>query len=272
MKFKQLLYMGMGALLTWPAMIQLAYADNAQNPMIPQSERNFGMTPQEHYEEVMHEVMLDITIVGILVSLVAIYFLIVYKRKSPDDVGKQPKLSPQAVLGWVILPSAIFLADDFYLFAKGWDLHDHYRKVPANAYEIKVTGAMWSWTYDYPNGVQSMNELVVPQGQPVLLRMTSLDVIHSHYLNRYHVTEDTSPGRVTYQWFLPDKIEESVVTCREYCGMMHSGMYGKVKVVSRPEFDQWLSAQAAKAELNITKPDTVAAMDDRGAKTRVTVN
>jgi cytochrome c oxidase subunit 2 len=181
-----------------------------------------------------------------------------YRRKSVDQVGKQPKLSTQAMLGWLIIPSALFLADDIFLFAKAWDLHDNYRKVPANAYEIKVTGSLWSWTYEYPNGVTSSNELVVPVGGPVLLRMTSTDVIHSHYMNRYRVTEDVVPGRVTYQWFLPDEVGESVVTCREYCGMLHSGMYGKIKVVDKQEFDTWMNERVASAAGHVINPSEVA--------------
>ncbi|HHM04449.1 MAG TPA: hypothetical protein ENJ19_01740 [Gammaproteobacteria bacterium] len=217
---------------------------------VPRQSRDFGITPHAHYDEVLHHVFLDLAIIGVVFTLVTLYFMFVYKRKHAEEVGTQPRLSTQAMLGWLIIPSALFLADDLYLFVKAWDLHDDYRKVPANAYEIKVTGALWSWSYEYPNGAVSANELVVPVGRPVLLRMTSKDVIHSHYLNKYRVTEDVMPGRVTYEWFMPDEIGESVVTCREYCGMMHSGMYGKVKVVSKEDFDAWLrqlSSQASTA-------------------------
>ena len=139
------------------------------------------------------------------------------------------------------------MADDYYLFAKGWDLHDHMRAVPRGAYEIKATGQMWSWSYEYPNGASSINELIVPVGKPILLRLSSLDVIHSHYVNKYRITEDAVPGRTNYQWFLPNEEGESVVTCREYCGTAHSEMYGKVKVVSQVEFDKWLIDNAPKA-------------------------
>jgi len=221
---------------------------------VPEQTRKFDLPPHKHYDQVLHEVLLDLTIIGVVAALITIYFLIAYKRKSPDSVGKAPKLSMQATLGWLIIPSALFLADDFFLFAKAWDLNDNVRKVPANAYEIKVTGALWSWSYEYPNGVSTINELVVPIGKPILLRMTSIDVIHSHYLNRYRVTEDVVPGRISYQWFLPDEKGESVVTCREYCGMMHSSMYGKVNVVSQSDFDRWLQEQAAAATLSQPTP------------------
>lgn len=221
---------------------------------VPEQTRKFDLPPHKHYDQVLHEVFVDLIIIGVVAALITLYFLIAYRRKSPDSVGKGPTLSMQAMLGWLIIPSALFLADDFFLFAKAWDLNNNTRNVPANAYEIKVTGALWSWSYEYPNGVSTINELVVPVGKPILLRMTSIDVIHSHYMNKYRVTEDVVPGRISYQWFMPDELGESVVTCREYCGMMHSGMYGKINVISQNDFDRWLQEKAAAAALSQPTP------------------
>lgn len=222
--------------------------------------REYGMTPHEHYDKVLHEVYWDITIIGIVFAAIAVYFLIAYRRRAPGEAGRLPKLSPQAAIGWLIIPTFLFMADDFYLFAKGWELHNQYREVPKDAYEVKVTGQIWSWTYTYPNGTEAYNELRVPEGRAVLLRMTSRDVIHSHYMPHFRVTEDLMPGRVTYQWFMPDKVGEYVVTCREYCGTGHSGMYGKVIVMPRNEFETWLASVAP------TKPVARDAVSDKTAE------
>ena len=244
-----------GALSTLMLFPVLTWAED-----VPERVREFGMTPHDHYDLVLYEVFVDLAIIGIIFALVTLYFMFAYRRKSPDEVGRQPKLSTQAMLGWLIIPSALFLADDIFLFAKAWDLHDNYRKVPANAYEVKVTGSLWSWNYEYPNGVSIDNELVVEQGKPVLLRMTSDDVIHSHYLNRYRVTEDLMPGRVTYQWFMPDELGESVVTCREYCGLLHSNMYGTVRVLATDDFNAWMAEQVAALDTNDIKANEIAAV------------
>ena len=249
------------------ALTAALYAGGVSAQNIPRQTKDFGMTPHEHYDYVLHHVFIDLAIIGVVFTLVTLYFMFAYRRKHPDEVGSQPKLSTQAMLGWLIIPSALFLADDLYLFAKAWDLHDNYRNVPEDAYEIKVTGSLWSWSYEYPNGAVSVNELVVPVDQPVLLRMTSTDVIHSHYMNKYRVTEDVLPGRVTYQWFMPDELGESVVTCREYCGMLHSGMYGTVKVVTQSEFDGWLAQSAAKAAPADSGDNDVAAVQGGAAVT-----
>ena len=148
-------------------------------------------------------------------------------------------------LGWLVIPVAVFLADDLYLFAKGMELHNHYRNnIPTEANEVKVTASLWNWNYNYGNDVETDGELIVPVGKPVLLRMISDDALHSHYMKKYRVTEDVMPGRITYQWFMPDTIGESVVTCREYCGEGHSNMYGVVKVLSQADYDEWYAEEA----------------------------
>ena len=227
---------------------------------VPEQSRQWSVPPHVQFDELLHEVFWDITIIGVLLAAMAAYFLFVYRRRSPDEVGRLQKLSPQAAMGWLIIPVALFMADDIFLFAKGWELHKQYREVPKGAYEIKVTGAMWSWTYTYPNEVETYGELKVPIGTPILLRMTSEDVVHSHFIQHFRLTEDLMPGRVTYMWFLPDKVGEYVVTCREYCGPGHSMMYGKVVVMAKSEFDAWLESEAAA----IAAPAALASAGDGG--------
>ena len=52
--------------------------------------------------------------------------------------------------------------------------------------------------------------------------------------------------RSTYLWFYPKAPGEHIVTCAEYCGVMHGYMAGKVIVLPEAEFKAWLDAEAAK--------------------------
>jgi cytochrome c oxidase subunit II len=54
------------------------------------------------------------------------------------------------------------------------------------------------------------------------------------------------PGRVTFLWFYPEKPGEHVVTCAEYCGIMHSYMAAKIVVMEPAAFDDWYRGQAQK--------------------------
>ncbi len=260
MKMKSIVYRALGALLALPLVPGLAHAFQMQ---IAHRDNYEGWTPHAHWDAMWSEVMWDIIIIGVVYFAVALYFLFRYKRTGHGQIGESPKLSSQAVIGWVVIPCMLFLGDDLFLFAKGYDLHNHMREVPANAWTVKVTGSMWNWNYDYGNGVDVDGELRVPVGKPVVLRMTSDDVVHSHYMNRYRVTEDVMPGRVTWQWFMPDKLGESVITCREYCGANHSKMYGKVIVMTQADYDAWMKQALADARADTgtqiaSAADTVA--------------
>jgi cytochrome c oxidase subunit 2 len=213
--------------------------------------------PARGWDHLWHEVLIDISILGVIFALITAWFVYRYRRRDPAQHGQGVKLTPALAIGWVLIPSFIFMADDFFLAAKGWGLWNTYRNVPADRLEVKLESGMYSWDYTYPNGLRVQNELRVPAGKPVLLRMTSRDTIHSHFIPDFRVKEDSMPGRVTYLWFLPDKPGEHVVTCAEYCGIMHSYMAGKIIVVPAAEFAAWYDGEAAKLakQAATTKPE-----------------
>jgi cytochrome c oxidase subunit 2 len=199
--------------------------------------------PAAAWDHLWHEVLVDITVIGVIFALVMAWFLIRYRRKAGDpETGSAPKLSPAAAVAWVVIPVFVFLSDDLYIAANGWSLWNTFRDVPAERMEVQLESGMYSWDYTYPNGVRVQNELRVPAGKAVMLRMTSRDTLHSHWIPDFRVKEDSMPGRITYLWFYPDKPGEHIVTCGAYCGVMHSYMVGKVVVKTPEEFDAWLSA------------------------------
>ncbi|MCX7180288.1 MAG: hypothetical protein NTX56_16505 [Proteobacteria bacterium] len=218
-------------------------------PMAQASEKIHD--PARGWDHLWNEVLLDITVIGIIFALIAAYFVIRYRRTSPGQQGSAPKLSAAAAVAWVVIPGFVFLADDLYIAAQGWSLWNTYRDVPADRLEVTLESGMYSWDYTYANGVHTQNQLIVPAGKPVMLKMHSRDTIHSHYLPDFRVKEDSMPGRVTYLWFLPTEAgKEHLVTCTEYCGVMHSYMAGKVIVKTEAEFKAWLDQEEAKLAKN----------------------
>lgn len=201
--------------------------------------------PAENFDRLWNHMLIDIAVIGVVFSLVALYFLVRFRRKGNEE-GKPVTLSKLSAVGWAIIPAFAFMADDFYLAAKAWNLLNDYRIVPEERLEVKLESAMWSWTYTYPNGVQTVNELRVPAGKPVVLRMTSKDVVHSHFIPDFRVKEDSMPGRVTYLMFYPKKPGEHVATCAEYCGLMHSKMFGKIIVLPAQDYQAWYDGEGKK--------------------------
>jgi len=105
---------------------------------------------------------------------------------------------------------------------------------------------MWSWSFEYQGGKES-DILVVPLNKPVNLILTSLDVIHSLYIPAFRIKEDCVPGKENYMWFIGQQEGEYEILCAEYCGLRHSYMESKVKVVPEADFQRWLKELPVKA-------------------------
>ncbi|GGF51124.1 hypothetical protein GCM10011332_00410 [Terasakiella brassicae] len=220
----------------------------AVGPAFAQDE-GYERDPAAGWDHLWHEIIVDITVIGVIFSLAAIYMVWKYRAKNENEVGRGPKLTPAAALAWALIPASIFMADDFFLSAKGWTLWNDYRRIPDDAKEIRVTAYQWYWEFDYGDEIVS-EELVVPKGQPIVLRMTSEDVLHSLYIPEFRVKEDVMPGRVTYVWFNPKETGEYVHTCTEFCGTAHAEMYTTVRVLEQDEYDEWFNQIKEEANAN----------------------
>lgn len=229
----------------WAGLAALAVAGPVlAEKYIPSTDRI--VDPAAGWDHLWSEVLLDITLMGILFAVILAYLIWTYRRRAGVEGGGAPQLTTGAAIAWAVIPAFIFLADDLYIAANGWALWNVQRTVPADRLEVKLESGMYSWDYTYPNGVRTQNELKVPAGKPVLLRMTSRDTIHNHYLPDFKVKEDSMPGRITYLWFYPQKPGKHLVTCNEYCGISHSYMSGQVVVLPAAEYNAWYEQEGSK--------------------------
>jgi cytochrome c oxidase subunit II len=116
------------------------------------------------------------------------------------------------------------------------------------ALEIVVRGWQWWWEFRYPTlDVVTANELYVPVGRPVLLRLEGPDVIHSFWVPQLGGKRDVIPGRRNQLSFTADAPGEYLGQCAEFCGASHANMRLRVFVVARDEFDRWAAAQKLPA-------------------------
>jgi cytochrome c oxidase subunit 2 len=127
------------------------------------------------------------------------------------------------------------------MFYFGWQSYLGLRQVPEDALEIDVIGQQYSWVFTYPNEKIVENELVVPQGKPIKLNITSIDVNHSFFIPAYRIKMDAVAGLDTFTWFFADEIGEYDILCAEYCGVSHSEMLGVLRIVPDAEYREWLA-------------------------------
>lgn len=203
----------------------------------PPSGSIFGMPPQA--STVAHEVdwVYDaltwiMWAFFIVIVVVMVYFMFKYRRVSHvADTGGPTHNTPLEVT-WTVIP-LILVIGIFYIGLKGYV---HLTTPPENSYRIDVIAKRWDWTFKYANGAAENGELHVPVNRPVVLAMTSLDVLHAPFIPAFRVKQDVVPGKMTYLWFEATHTGAYPLYCAEYCGRDHSLMRATVHVYEPDEF------------------------------------
>lgn len=125
--------------------------------------------------------------------------------------------------------------------------------VPSEAVRVEVMPEQFAWNIRYPgpdgafrtaDDVTSINQLCVPLGRPVAVRLTSRDVIHSFFLPNFRVKMDAVPGMVTALHFTAKEPGTYDIACAEHCGFGHYRMRGFLTVLTPEEFETWLADRA----------------------------
>jgi cytochrome c oxidase subunit 2 len=108
----------------------------------------------------------------------------------------------------------------------------------------------WELRYRGTEGLETVitaNELHVPVGRTVEVRLHSIDVIHSFWVPALQGKLDAIPGKTNVTWIRAERPGTFPGQCAEYCGMQHALM--RLLVVAQPdaEFTRWLEGQARPA-------------------------
>ncbi|MFH1699378.1 MAG: cytochrome c oxidase subunit II [Candidatus Zixiibacteriota bacterium] len=180
----------------------------------------------------------------VIVVFIIFFFATRYHSKAKDTLTPDLSHNFKLELIWSIIPTILVIIVFFWGFRLFMKMH----VVPKDAYEIKVTGQKWFWTFDYPNGATTVNDLTVPAGKPIKLLMSSKDVIHSFFVPDFRIKMDVLPNRYTVTWFEAESVGGHNLFCAEYCGKSHSDMIGRVNVVGEREFAAWLESSAVSGE------------------------
>jgi cytochrome c oxidase subunit 2 len=180
-----------------------------------------------------------------IVTFLLVFFSLRYRKRAGDAGPTYGKAhNTRLEIAWSIVPT-IFVVIVFFW---GFHVYMNLSVVPDDAIEVKVTGQRWFWTFDYPEGQSTVNELIVPVDRPVKLLMSSRDVIHSFFVPDFRIKRDVLPNRYTIIWFEATSTGDRQVFCTEYCGEGHSDMLGKVKVLSDREYRAWQEESSVLGE------------------------
>ncbi len=184
--------------------------------------------------------------VALAVCAVVVTFAVRYRRGAKVSRARPPvRRLLWLEITWILVPLAMFVG----IFT--WTAHDYVRlyQPPPGSLPVYVVARQWMWKLQHRNGRREINELHVPLGQPVLLKMTSQDAIHSFFVPAFRLKQDVLPGRYTSLWFTATQLGEFRLFCAEYCGSEHSRMLGRVVVMRPDDYSRWLAQEAAQPSL-----------------------
>lgn len=186
--------------------------------------------------------------------------------------GTKSHLSSYAEFGVLVVEVVLLVVFSIPLWAR-WASPDEEK----NPLTIRIVAEQFAWNVHYPgpdgvfgrtdaklvtssnplglditdprakDDVATLNQLHLQVGRPVVIRISSKDVIHSFSLPYMRVKQDAIPGMLVPVHFTPTRAtvgnETWDIACAQLCGLGHYRMKGSYQVQSKPDFDKWMAEQ-----------------------------
>lgn len=210
-----------------------------------------------HGEGAMHiaDLWIVMLIIGAVVYLQVISFLILalFHRRSPNtsEIGPPDVSPPSHTARMFIIANGIAIPIAILTIVFGFNLATLASLSPANTTStltIEVIGHRWWWEIRYPqHNVVTANEIYIPVGTRVELRLTSGDVIHSVWVPSLNGKADMIPGQSNTMHLYTDEVGEYRGVCAELCGIQHTNMQFYVIAQLPEDFEQWIVHQQQPA-------------------------
>jgi len=200
------------------------------------------------------------TLVFVLVEGALVYAIFRFRGKPGDAEPDQIHGNTVVEIVWTVIP-ALILAVIAVPTVKAIFKENETPK-GSDVLTVEVIGHQWWWEFRYPSlNLTTANELHVPVGRTVSLKMGAYDVIHSFWLPQFAGKRDVFPNRETRLWFTAEEPGEYTGQCAEFCGVQHGRMAFRVVAQDAAAFTAWSDHMktlgAPPAAPTPAKPDSV---------------
>ena len=237
-----------------------------------------GLPPQAstHAGDIDHMIVLVHWLMLVLFVGWGTFFLFVLFRfrkganPKADYVGAKGKIAKGTEIGVAIVEVVLLLV----YAIPAWATRVGTFPSESEATVVRVTAKQFEWISHYPGAdgrfgrrdvarvaadnplglvraeadakddIVTTNQLNLPVDRPVLVQLTSLDVIHSFGLFEMRVKQDAIPGMEIPVWFVPNKVGQYEIACSQLCGIGHFRMRGFVNIQSAADFRNFLAEEA----------------------------
>jgi len=192
-------------------------------------------------------------------------------RRQPlaDHAGARGGFPKLTIVGVVIAEGLVLVVIALPL----WYSRTSAQPATEGAVVVRVVAEQFAWSFHYPGadgefGETSIDlvtadnplgldrsspfgrddlvvpgELHLPVGRPVVIQLSSKDVIHSFGIPAMRVKQDAIPGLLSPVWFTPTETGRFDIACSQLCGLGHYRMRGILAVEPEQEFEAFLTRQ-----------------------------
>ncbi len=183
----------------------------------------------------------------VIVEVTLVWFMFRYRAR-PGRKAHYTHGSMRAEVLWTAVPAVVVILIGI-LSGGVWNRIRGRDSIPAGALSIAVQAKQFEWNATYPgqdgefdtaDDFTVRNRLRIPVNTPVVVYLTSEDVIHSFFIQAFRVKQDVVPGMRIPVWFEATAIGDYALACAELCGNGHTTMGGTITVMPRSEYDEWL--------------------------------
>lgn len=244
--------------------------------LFPQREWWLPRLASAHGADIDYVFFVTLAITGVLFVLLQGILAFLVLRNGSERPGRASYwIRPRLEARFALWAGLLIFAVDVTIYALG---ESQWFKVwgapPDGTMIVEVTGEQFAWNFRYPgedgsfgrtdptlvsganplgvdrndpaaaDDVLSINQLHLPEGKPVRLRIRSKDVVHSLYMPYQRVKQDAVPGMQIQLWFIPTVSGQYEIACSQLCGLGHYRMRAFLTVEPQMTFDQWLRDSA----------------------------
>src|SRR4029450_3154235 len=209
-----------------------------------------GCTPQSVTEQgqaiynLYNLFMYIAAVVFVVVSGLVIWSVVRYRRRD-DELPSQTHGNNKLELTWTVIPTVIVL----FLFVVTIQAQDKVLDSSGDAdVNVTVTAFQWSYRFTYEGTgaevlgtPETIPEMVVPVGQRVRVKLVSADVVHTFYVPQTLFKRQAIPGTVNEFDLTFEKEGLYHGQCPQFCGLQHTDMTFRVRVVNQGQYQTWLA-------------------------------
>jgi len=181
-----------------------------------------------------------------------IYFLVRFRAR-PGGKPRHTHGHHGLEMAWTLIPGTIlFLLAVLQTGVWGEVKYKSQMPKEEDCLVVQVLGRQFEWYFRYagedgefgtPDDIGS-DHLHVPVDTDVMVKLHTIDVLHSFWLPNARLKQDLLPGKIIPQWFHLTETGTFEVVCAELCGMGHTKMKRDLVVQTSEEFEAWLERQA----------------------------